>query len=326
MSAVGNLKWGLVGYGDLAARRSTAALQTAAGSELAGVWGRQPARTLEFAAKHRIPRAHDSLASLLASGIDAVYVCTPADSHAEYALAAIAAGKHVLVEKPMADALPDCEAMVKSARERGVTLGVAYYRRAYPKMRKIRELIAGGILGTPTWVNISNHSWYNPAAGDPKHWRVEKARSGGAGALADIGVHRLDLLDYWLGPSRVAFSDLHNLVHHYEVEDGASIVLKLEGGAPAHAYFSWNSKAFSDRFEITGSEGKLIADPLDGPLLVVIRGQEREELRIDPPTNAHLPCVEDFVQAVREGRAPLCSGEDGLRTSRVLAQILSGPK
>ena len=325
MNAGTKLKWGLIGYGDLANRRSAAALQAAAGSELIGVWGRQAERTRQFAAKHRIPRAHDSLASLLASGIDAAYICTPADSHAEYALAAIAAGKHVLVEKPMAAALPDCEAMVKAARAMGVTLGVAYYRRAYPKMRKIKELIAGGVLGTPTWVNIANHSWYNPEPGDPKHWRVEKARSGGAGALADIGVHRLDLLDYWLGPSETVFSDLHRLLHGYEVEDGASIVLKLAGGAPVHAYFSWNSKTFGDRFELTGSEGKLIAEPLDGPSLVVMRGRDREELLIEAPANAHLPCVEDFVQAIREGREPLCGGEAGLRTSRLLAQILGRP-
>ena len=166
MSAGAKLKWGLVGYGDLADKRSAAALQAAAGSELIGVWGRQAERLRQFAAKHRIPCVHDSLPSLLASGIDAVYICTPADSHAEYARAAIAAGKHVLVEKPMAAELPDCEAMVKSARAKGLTLGVAYYRRAYPKMLKIRELIAGGILGTPTWVNIANHSWYNP---DPRY-------------------------------------------------------------------------------------------------------------------------------------------------------------
>src|SRR6185437_6700300 len=102
------LRWGLVGYGDLADKRSAAALQTAAGSELVGVWGRQAERTREFAGRHQISQVHGSLASLLASGIDAVYVCTPADSHAEYALAAIAAGKHVLVEKPMAGTLSEC--------------------------------------------------------------------------------------------------------------------------------------------------------------------------------------------------------------------------
>ncbi|MSR64940.1 MAG: Gfo/Idh/MocA family oxidoreductase [Verrucomicrobiae bacterium] len=316
------LKWGLVGYGDLAGKRSAAALREADGSELVGVWGRKLDKTKAFAQQHKIPQAHDSLKSLLSSDINAIYVCTPPDSHGEYVVAAIEAGKHVLVEKPMASSVADCEAMIRAARTKGVTLGVAYYRRAYPKMQKIKQLIDAGVLGVPTWVNIACHSWFSPEPDDPKHWRVETARSGGAGALADTGVHRFDLLDYWLGPSKVVFSDLQRLVHKYEVEDGASAVLKLANGAPVHAYFSWNSKTFIDRFEIVGSEGKIIADPLDMEPLTIIRGRAREDLKIPPPANAHLPCVEDFVRAVAEKRAPLCDGEAGLRTNMLLRDAL----
>ena len=212
--------------------------------------------------------------------------------------------------------------MIEAARSKKVTLGVAYYRRAYPKMRKVKQLIGEGMLGAPTWVNIAAHSWFNPLVNDPKHWRVEKERSGGAGALADIGVHRLDLLAYWMGPSKVVHRDLQRLVHSYEVEDGASVILQLSNGAPVHAYFSWNSKTWADRFEIVGSEGKIIADPLDGPPLTLIRGREREAIQIAPPENAHLPCVEDFVSAITQKREPLCNGEDGLRTNRLLDEIV----
>lgn len=141
--------------------------------------------------------------------------------------------------------------------------------------------------------------------------------------MADIGVHRLDLLDYWLGESKVLFSDLQHLVQDYDVEDGASAVLQLQNGAPVHVYFSWNSKTWIDRFEIVGSEGKIIADPLDGDSLVVIRGREIEEFKIAPPQNAHLPCVEDFVRAVQHGSTPLCNGEAGLRTNVLLEEIIN---
>lgn len=318
------LRWGLVGYGDLAGKRVAAALRDAAGCSLAGVWGRQPEKTRVFAAQHGIAEAHQTLADLIGSGIDAVYICTPPDSHAEYALAAISSGKHVLVEKPMAANAAECERMIAAARSAGVTLGVAYYRRAYPKMQKVRQLIAEGVLGVPTWVNIVIHSWFNPAADDPKHWRVEKSRSGGAGALADVGVHRFDLLDYWLGESKVVHRSLQRLVHSYEVEDGASVQLELANGAPVHAYFSWNSKTWLDRFEIVGSEGKIILDPLDGDPLNVICGRNHEEMKIPPPANPHLPCIEDFAGAVREKRAPLCDGEAGLRTNRLLEAIVQG--
>lgn len=317
-----DLKWGLIGYGDLAGKRVAAALQGVDGSTLSGVWGRDFSKTKEFAARHKISAACNSLDELLKSDVDAIYVCTPPDSHAEYSLASLEADKHVLVEKPMASSTEECKAMIAKASEYGKTLGVAYYRRAFPKMQKIKELIDDGVLGTPTWANIAAHSWFSPTPDDPKHWRVEKNKSGGAGALADIGVHRLDLLDYWLGESRVLFSDLQNIVQKYEVEDGASAVLQLENGAPVHVYFSWNSKTWIDRFEIVGSEGKIIAEPLDGDSLVIIRGREKEELQIAPPDNAHLPCVEDFVRSVQAGSAPLCDGVAGLRTNILLDEIL----
>lgn len=317
------LKWGLIGYGDLADKRVAAALRDAEGSTLCGVWGRDSGKTRDFASRHQITQPHDSLETLVQSDVDAIYVCTPPDTHGEYSLAALGAGKHVLVEKPMAASVAECKSIIAKAQSKNLVLGVAYYRRAYPKMQKIKELINEGVLGAPTWVNIAAHSWFNPASDDPKHWRVEKNKSGGGGAIADIGVHRLDLLDYWLGESKVLFSDLQNIVQKYEVEDGASAVLQLTNGAPVHCYFSWNSRTWLDRFEIAGTEGKIIAEPLDGPSLVVIRGREREELSIAPPENVHLPCVEDFVRAVQEQSTPLCDGAAGLRTNELLEGILT---
>ncbi|MCE9560158.1 MAG: Gfo/Idh/MocA family oxidoreductase [Armatimonadetes bacterium] len=317
-------RWGLIGYGDLAHRRVASALKQS--GALAAVWGRNPTRAEKFAREHGIPNFCSSLDDLIAFDLDAVYVCTPTSSHAEYAIKAMESHKHVLVEKPMASSIEECHAMLQSAKKHNVQLGVAYYRRAYPKMLRVRELIAEGVLGIPVWANIAAHSWYAPSADDPKHWRVEKNQSGGAGALSDIGVHRLDLLDFWLGESQVTHSDFTHLIHKYEVEDGSSMTLRLNNGAPVHAYFSWNSKTWMDRFEMVGSEGKILIEPLDGPQLTVIRGREREEVTIPPPENAHLPLVEDFVASCRENRKPLCDGEAGLRTNILLAEAIRGAR
>jgi predicted dehydrogenase len=291
---------------------------------LVAVWDCLADKCADFAKRHQIATACRSVDELLAADVDGIYVCTPPDSHCPHALAAMEKNRHVLVEKPMACSTADCERMIRAAGECGVTLGVSYFRRAFPKMQKIKELIQQGVLGQPVWVNIVCHSWFCPAAGDPNAWRVLKARSGGGGSLTDIGVHRFDLLDYWLGESKVRYRNLHNLVNHYEVEDGSSIFLELANGAPVHAYFSWNSKTWMDRFEMVGSEGKIIAEPLDSPSLVVIRGRDREELKIDLPQNWHLPIVADFVRAVAEKRPPLCDGAGGLRTNRLLDEILRG--
>jgi predicted dehydrogenase len=316
------LRWGLIGYGDLAEKRVASALQNASESELSAVWGRDPGKTRAFAERHGIEKACASLDELLNGKLDCVYVCTPPGSHPEYAIRAAEAGCHVLVEKPMAATGEECDQMIAAARKAGVRLGVAYYRRSFPKMLHIRKLIQEGALGQPVWINIAAHSWFAPAADDPKHWRVEPEHSGGAGALADIGVHRLDLLDYWLGESKVTGATFTNLVHSYDVEDGSSLILKLSHGAPVHAFFSWNSKTWIDRFEIVGSEGKIIAEPLDGGSLIVIRGRDREELDLPPPENAHLPCVDDFLTACRDGREPLCDGAAGRRTTLLLEEAI----
>lgn len=313
-------RWGLVGYGDLAEKRVAAALQQS--GELVAVWGRKIERTQDFADRHNIAQVCKSFAELAASDLDGIYICAPPNSHAEYAVAAAEADKHVMVEKPMASNVAECQRILHVADEHHVKLGVAYYRRAFPKMIRIRRLIQEGVLGEPVWVNIASHSWFAPASDDPKHWRVEKAASGGAGALADIGVHRLDLLDDWLPGAVVKSALFTNLVNRYEVEDGSSLLLQLPNGAPVHAFFSWNSKTWIDRMEIVGSEGKIIAEPLDGPHLTVIRGREREDLTIPAPDNAHLPCIEDFVAACREGRAPLCDGAAGLRTNQILEDAI----
>lgn len=315
------LKWGLIGYGDLARKRVVDALMRANGSELVAVYGRNHEKTEYFAREFDIPQVCESVSDLTQSDIDAVYVCTPVDSHYGYAIEALDSGKHVLVEKPMAATVAECENLVQTAEQKGLHLGVAYYRRGFPKHMFIKEKIEEGFLGEPVWVNIVAHSWYNPERNDPKHWRVEANRSGGGGALADVGVHRLDLLRYWLGDFKVDYSDMHKLVHEYEVEDGCSVVFRLVNGAPVHAYFSWNSKTWMDRFEIVGSEGKLITEPLDGPDLVLINGREREEHNFSVPENAHLPCIESFVAAVDGARQPICTGFDGLFINRILAEI-----
>lgn len=314
--------WGLAGYGDLSERRIAPALQNNSKSSLTGVWGRQFSRTKDFAMRHEIANAYESLDELLNSGIDGLYICTPTASHFEYAMAAILRGIHVIIDKPMAASADECAQLVQAAESNNVKLAVAFYLRFYPKMQKVKQLIDEGALGTITWVNIVCNGWYNPSEDDPKFWRVCKNTSGGGGALSDIGVHRLDLLDYWLGPAKFEWASLQHFVHSYEVEDGSSAIFSLPNGASVHTYFAWNSKAGFDRFEIVGSEGKVLLEPLISPELTLIRGGEKEVLQFDTPEDAYINMAEDFVDAVKENRKPFCDGQSGARTSALVEDVL----
>src|SRR5690606_4581079 len=117
-------KWGLAGYGDLSEKRLAAALRDNSKSTLTGVWGRQLPRARDFAQRHQISGAFDQLDDLLDSGIDGLYVCTPTASHFEYAMAAIERGIHVIVDKPMAASIGECEQLVAAAQKANVKLAV----------------------------------------------------------------------------------------------------------------------------------------------------------------------------------------------------------
>jgi predicted dehydrogenase len=309
------LGWGCVGTGDLVRKRAGAALRDAQGGRLVRVFGRSldKARSITDALGSGEPT--DQFEDLLADpAIGAIYVCTPVDTHLHYAEAALRAGKHVLVEKPMAMNAGECDGMIAAAKEARRTLGVAYYRRSYDKVRYAMDLIRSGAIGRIVTANILLHSWRGPVEGD---WRLTREKAA-FGPLGDVGTHRLDLLVHFCGQVSRVGAMLENVVHAYDVEDTATLLMKLQSGATATTTFTWATRPGYDRMEIIGSEGKISLDQVDSPNLLVVRGRETEQLQIDLPANLHLPCVQDFVDAVRDGREPLSSAADGRHVAAIL--------
>jgi len=317
------MRWLLLGYGDLANKRVASALQEAANSELVAVWGRRVEKVNEFAKDHGINEffaGDNGLAeALVKEDVDAVYVCTPVDSHLPYVKLALEADKHVLCEKPMALNVSQCEEMIKLVKKSAKQFGAAYYRRCFPKVIAIKKMIESGQLGRIVLVRMLNHEWFCPSQEHPKYWRVIPERSGG-GVSADIGSHRLDLLNYWFGQVEGVFSQKLTLVHNYEADDTAVFLTRLcdFNNAPAETVVSWGTKSGVDRLEIVGSELKLVAESLDGPVLTIIEGKKVKEEKFDVPENVHLPLVEDFVQAVQSNRRPVCSAEEASKTNVLL--------
>ncbi len=139
----------------------------------------------------------------------------------------------------------------------------------------------------------------------------------------DIGSHRLDLLKYWFGEIQPVSGERSNRVHGHAVEDTSALRFKLprQGNASAKVSFSWASTNKVDRLEIETSQVSLIADPLDGPDIIWIEnGQERRETFL-VPQNYHLPLIEDFIVAVKNGREPICSGQEGRKVNQILEYL-----
>lgn len=323
------IKWGIVGLGDISNKRVVPAIRQQKDSLLVAAHSPFEAELDAFAERHGIPEKYLSLQEMLSNReIDAVYVATPIFLHYGIALEALRAGKHVLVEKPMAMTNAECEALIAEAKQQNVKLGVAYFRRFFPKIALAKQLLEKGAIGAALSARITFHSWYNPAPEDPKYWRVIKSKGGG-GPLWDMGCHKLDLLQALLGDVKSVQALLETRTHGYEVEDTCAALLEMECGAYCQASFHWNSRVWADEFELLGSEGKLRMTPGDGDSLELelppsrIRGLGKELTVVSKPNaaNVHAPLVDDFARAVLENREPLVNGETGYRTNRLLAAI-----
>jgi 1,5-anhydro-D-fructose reductase (1,5-anhydro-D-mannitol-forming) len=300
------LNWIVIGIGDITTRRVIPGIRAESRSRLYGVVTRDPEKAAHLGVK--VWATLDE--ALTDSEVNAVYVATPVFLHAPQTIQSLRAGKHVLCEKPMAMNEAGARIMLRAAEESGRTLGVAYYRRCYPKVQRARELIEQGAIGKPVIAELTNHSWFDGTGS--RSWLVDPARAGG-GPLFDIASHRIDVLNFLFGkPLRVA-GQLSNVVHHYDVEDNATVMIEYDGGVRGVVDVRWHSKVSRDECRIRGTEGEIELSPLNGPDLIYPGGREN----LPSHSNLHYPMIANFVSAVVEGKPLLASGESSFLTDWV---------
>lgn len=324
------LRWAIVGCGDVCERKSGPALAGAEGSSVVAVMRRDAAKAADFAQRHGVPRWYDSVDGVLRDpAVNAVYVATPPHLHREHVLAALAAGhKVVLVEKPMGMDAGECDAMVAAAAAAGARLYVAFYRRAYPKWRAAREALQGGAIGRVLGARLQMC-----AQGSAAGWRVDPAVSGG-GHFVDVGSHRLDTLLYLLGcpPVEAVHGFAANGVGHHAAENDVAFALRTATGVLVTGSFHYHTAPPRDVLEIYGSAGTLVCDPFDGTDARVLPsgGGEPRTLSFPTPSPVHLPFVQALVADVRAGGAGVeagggvvVDGEQGAVATRVMDAVLA---
>jgi predicted dehydrogenase len=315
------VRWGLIGCGDIAAKRVAAALRDAPGSRLDAVSRRQADKAEEFARVFGARRWHASWEELIASDVDAVYVATPVDLHARMAIAAAEAGKHVLCEKPMGLDVGDCDRMVAAADAHGVKLGVAYYRRFYPILQRLKTLLREGAIGAPVTAQADAFEAFDPGPDHPRRWIVEKRHSGG-GPMFDFGCHRLEVFLNLFGPVAEVRGVAAEVALSRGVEDTAVAILRFERGPVATVRVTHATSESKDTLEVYGRTGSIHVPRLNGPeLRIRAHGSETVEQH-PPPANLHEPLVEQFVRAVSRSEAPAVDGATGREVNRLLAAIL----
>ena len=310
------MNWLVIGIGDITRKRVIPAIEAEPRSALHSV----VTRDVRKAEAYPGVRAYRDLAEALGdAAVDAVYVASPVVLHAEQTIASLRAGKHVLCEKPVAMNYAQAASMAAAARASGRLLGVSYYRRLYPKLRRAKELIAEGAIGKPLLVQAAYHGWLES---EERGWLRDPAMAGG-GPLFDVGSHRIDACNFLFGRPEQAMGLTSNLLHGLKVEDSATVLMAYAGGVHGVVDVRWNSRIGRDEFRVVGVEGEIALTPLNGPGLRLERRDGSvmiEELPVQ--ANVHFPAVENFVSAVLEGVPLMCPIDEAIWTDWVNEQVV----
>ncbi len=311
------VRWGLIGCGDISRKRVAPALRDLASCDFVAVSRARHELAEQFAREFGARKWHRSWRDLVADDeIDAVYIATPVYLHAEQTVAAAEHGKHVLCEKPMALTVEQCDRMIDACRANGVKLGVAYYRRFYPVVRRIKELLTSGELGKPVLVQINAFEWFNPKPGDPRYWFVVKEQAGG-GPMFDFACHRIEVMLNLFGPVAEVHAVHNNVLFDREVEDTTVAALRFRNGTCGALTVTHAAQERQDTLDIFCSEGSIHVPVLNEGVLHVRRGGSTTTEKHPPPANFHEPLIDDFAQAVLHDRRPEVTGEVGREVAQV---------
>lgn len=315
------LKWGLIGAGDIARKRIAPALRDLENCEFVAVSRGQAELAESFAKEFGARKWFAGWQDLLADDeIQAVYIATPVHLHAVQTIAAANAGKHVLCEKPMAFNVKECDDMIAACRANNVTLGIAYYRRFYPVIERIKQIISAGEIGKPVLAQMNAFEYFYPSADDPRRWLIEKEKSSG-GPMMDFGCHRLEVLTNLFGNVRQLKSMVANVAFEREVEDTAAVLLEFENGLCANLTVTHAAREPQDTLDIFGTKGSIHVPVLNkAEIRVITADGERIESHA-PAANVHQPLIEDFTEAVLMDREPQVNGEIGKMVATLEEQI-----
>lgn len=252
------LRWGVIGAGGIADRRTIPGIIAAENAELVALMEVNQELAEHLKNKWEAKRAYSTVEALLQDPeVDAVYIASPVVYHADQVRKAADAGKHILVEKPVAITALEAEELINYCKERQIQIAAGFMMRFGSQIQNMKKGIEEKKIGNIVSAFIQFTCWY-PNMEDS--WRQQK-KLGGGGALMDMGVHCIDLLQYVTGLSVeevVAFND--TLTFSYEVEDSSTLLLKMDNGAQfvVKANFNIPDQASRWNLEIYGDQGNLI--------------------------------------------------------------------
>lgn len=327
MKPFNKVVWGVIGVGDVCEKKSAPAMQKIPHSEIKIVMRRDGDKAQDYAQRHDIPRWTDDAEGVLADpDVNAIYIATPPNVHADLALRAAAAGKPVYVEKPMARTYNECRRMVDTFQQANLPLWVAYYRRALPNVLRVKELLDEEAIGAVRLVTIQLRQPLRPAlvADSETEWRVDPAVSGG-GYFHDLASHQFDLLDFLLGPIEQATGFAANQAGVYPADDivTASFVFANGVMGSGHWCFTTDPVSKEDQITIIGEKGHIHFDAFtDLTVAVDASGFGQQEYTFTMPEHIQQPLIQQVVDELQSVGQCVSSGVSAARTNWVMDEIV----
>lgn len=316
------MNWGLIGASTIASQHMIAAIRAQSGNAVTAVLSSDARRGEDYAAQHGIDAAYTDLDALLADPtVGAVYVSTTNEKHHPQAMAAIAAGKHVMCEKPLAMTLPDAHEMVAAAADAGVVFATNHHLRNAGSHLKIREMIEGGEVGEVQAVRVA-HAVYLPA--NLQGWRIDNAAAGG-GVIPDIVVHDADTVRFHLqeDPREVVAIERSDSLGQ-GVEDSVMSVWQMPSGVLVETHEGFTIRHAGTSFEVHGTHGSILATGVmtQQPVGEVVLRRDGQDTAVPfSDHNLYERSMGLFMEAVAGKGSPAATGEDGIKSLAVALAV-----
>ena len=332
-----------------------AALKKTTEAQFVAVFSRSPEKAKKYGDKYGVPGFCDIQEMIASAGVEAAIICTSHPAHRDAAVIAAQAGVHILVEKPLASSLQDCDAMLAVAKAANVKIGTVCQRRFFAPVQRVRQAIDAGKIGVPALGTVLMLGWRDQDYYESDPWRGQWRAEGG-GVLVNQAPHQIDLLQWFMGPIAELFGVWSNINHPYiEVEDTAVAIVRFQSGAIGNIVVSNSQKpGLFGKVHVHGQNGASVGVQTDGGAMFIAG---RSSI-LEPPVNDiwtvpgeetlleqwkeedsalfngldgaidhyfHLQ-IRDFLRAIIEDRQPLISGEDGRKTVEIFTAIYRSQK
>jgi predicted dehydrogenase len=342
------IRTGIIGCGKVA-HIHAAALASIPESQFTAVYSRSQEKADAFAEQYDVKGYANLERFLSKSGVQAVLIANPHPFHAQPTVMAAKHGVHVMIEKPLAASLQDCDTMIRAMRAARLKLAMISQRRCYEPVMRIKEAIDAGKLGTPVLGSVTMLGWRDRDYYESDPWRGTWQEEGG-GVLVNQAPHQLDILQWYMGPIEELYGYWSNLNHPYiEVEDTAVAVLRFKNGGLGNILVSnAQDPALYGKVHIHGSNGASVGVQTDGGAMFVagmsrieeppvndmwtvpeeqqrladwVREDTERFQKIDATQHYHAVQIRDFLEAILTDRDPLVTGADGRITVEIFTAL-----